>query len=114
MENIKLPFRDKPGHHHRSIGNLHILLRVIGRPLIIVISKDLMLTIGMNAPPLLDLVTFNCLATTLIGNSPADSYWRLILPIYILPILSTCPKTVSTHAPQFSSMKSLMLRNFLL
>ena len=36
-----------------------------------------------------------------------------ILPIHTLPILDTCPKTVSTHAPQFWSMKSLMLQNSL-
>ena len=39
-------------------------------------------------------------------------YHHLILPIHTLPIIDTYPKTVSTHAPQFRSMKSLMLRNF--
>ena len=57
MENIKLSSRDKPGYHHRSIGNLHVLL--------LIHRQRLTLNIGTNASPLLDLVTFSCL---FIGN----------------------------------------------
>jgi len=53
-------------------------------------------------------------------RQPASSATRLqtsnhysILPIHTLPILDTCPKMVPTYAPQFWSMKSLMLRNSL-
>ena len=57
-------------------------------------------------------------APTLIGNSfyelvttflPADLH--LINSRYVSK--DTCPKMVSTHAPQFWSIKSLMLRNSL-
>jgi hypothetical protein len=40
-------------------------------------------------------------------------YCHPILPTYTLPVLDTCPKMVSTHTPQFRSMKSLMPQNSL-
>jgi len=76
------------------------------------------LAIGMNASPLLDLVIFGCfpIGTNLHRQLPC----RLITiaPSADLHFINsrcvskdTCPKTVSTYAPKFWSIKSLMLRN---
>ena len=65
------------------------------------------------SPP--DLVTSSCLLIGIITHrnlfyqssitfSPADPY--------SINFSGTCPKTVSTHAPQFRCMKSLMLQKF--
>ena len=67
MENIKLSSRDKPGHHHRSIGNLHVLLPSHRQTSHHSHRQRLTLTIGTNALPLLDLVIFSCF---FIGNHP--------------------------------------------
>jgi len=66
MKNIKLSSRDKPGHYHRSVGNLHVLLLSHRQISHHSHRQGLTLTIGTNAPPLLDLVTFIYL---FIGNS---------------------------------------------
>jgi len=103
MENIKLSSRDKPGHHHRSIGNLHVLLPSHRQTPHHSHRQRLMLTIGMNASPLLDLVTFNCL---FIGDHPHQQL--SCRPVTVAPSyrsilyrsLGTCPKTVSTTSMQ--------------
>jgi len=62
-ENIKPPPCNRPGHRHRSIGNLHAFLhshRQTSR-----CGHRQTLIIGTNMSPPLDLATFNCL---FIGN----------------------------------------------
>ena len=99
MRNIKLSFRDKPGHHHRSISNLHVLLPSHRQTSHHSHRQRLTLTIGMNVSPLLDSVSFSYL---LIGNHPHRQ-----LPCRPVTVatscrsifyrsLGTCPKTVST------------------
>ena len=99
MENIKLSSRDKPGHHHRSIGNLPVLLPSHRQTSHHSHRQRLTLTIGTNTSPLLDLVTFNYL---FIGNHPHRQL--PCRPVTVAPScrsilyqsLGTCPKTVST------------------
>jgi len=67
MENIKLSFRNRPRHHYRSIGNLHVLLLSHRQTSHHSHRQRLTLTIGTNASPLLDLVTLSCL---FIGKHP--------------------------------------------
>ena len=64
-ENIKLPPCNRPGHRHRSIGNLHVFLQSHRQTSCCGHRQTLTLIIGTNTSPPLDLVTFNCL---LIGN----------------------------------------------
>jgi len=100
MENIKLSSRDKPGHHRRSIGNPHVLLPSHQQTSHHRHWQRLTLTIGTNASPLLDLVTFSCL---FIGNHPHRQLPGR--PVTVAPScrsilyrsLGTCPKTVSTQ-----------------
>ena len=66
-ENIKLAPCNRPGHHHRSIGNLHAFLQGHRQTSCRGHRQTLTLIIGTNTSPPLDLVTFNCL---LIGNHP--------------------------------------------
>jgi len=119
-ENIKVPSCNRPGHRHRLIGILHAFLQSHRQTSCYGHWQTLLLIISMNTSPPLDLVIFNCL---FIGNhlhrqlpyrlvtvaSSIDLY--LTNPRYVSK--DTCPKTVSTHAPQFRSIKSLMLRNSL-
>ena len=119
-ENIKLPPYNRPGHRHRSIGNLHAFLQSHRQISCCGHQQTLILVIGTNMSPPLDLVSFNCF---LIGN-----HLHRQLPCRLVTVASsadpffikskyaskdTCPKTVSTHAPQFRSIKPLMLRNSL-
>ena len=100
MENINLSSRDKLGHHHRSIGNLHVLLPSHRQTSHHSHRQRLTLTTGTNVSPLLDLVTFSCL---FIGNH----HHRQLpcRPVTGAPScrsilyrsLGTCPKTVSTR-----------------
>ena len=71
MENIKLCSRNRPGHHHRSIGSLHVPLPSHRQTSYHSHRQRLTLTIGTNTSPLLDLVTFSRL---FIGNHP---HWQL-------------------------------------
>ena len=108
MENIKLSSRDKPGHHHRSTGNLHVLLPSHRQTSHHSHRQRLTLTIGTNASPLLDLVTFSCL---FIGNHPHRQL--PCRPFTVAPScrsilyrsLGTCPKTVSTVTNSIVSIK---------
>jgi len=107
-ENIKLPPCSRPGHHHRSISNLHTFLQSHRQASCCGHRQTLTLAIGTNTSPPLDLVTFSCFP---IGNhlhrqlpcrlvtvaSSADLYFTN--PRYASK--DTCPKTVSTHAPNF-------------
>ena len=119
-ENIKLPPCNRPGHRHRSISNLHTFLQSHRQTSCCGHRQTLILVIRTNTSPPQDLVTFNC---PFIGN-----HLHRQLPCILVTIASfadpyftdprytsknTCPKTVSTHAPQFWSIKSLMLRNSL-
>ena len=66
-ENIEPPLRNRPGHRHRSIGNLHAFLQSHRQISCYGHRQTLILIIGKNLSPPLDLVTFNRL---FIGNYP--------------------------------------------
>ena len=111
-ENIKLPPCNRPGHRHRSIGNLHIFL---SEP-----SADLLLWPSANMDTghrheytttsrLSHISVVSSSATIFIGNFPVDYLPWLHLPIYILLSPDTCQKI----RVQKWCIKSLMLLNSL-
>ena len=102
-ESIKLPPCSRPGHRHRSIGSLHGFLQSHRQTSCCGHRQTLILVIGMNTSPPLDLATFSCFP---IGNrlhrqllcrlvtvtSSTDLYFTN--PRYASK--DTFPKTVST------------------
>jgi len=110
MENIKLSSRNKPRHHHSSIGNLHVLLPSHRQTPHHSHRQRLTLTISTNVSPLLDLATFGCL---FIGNHPHRQLPSR--PITVAPscrsilyrLLGTCPTTVSTLVLEHQPEKTL-------
>jgi len=106
---------EKPGHQYGPIGNLHVLF-LNHRQTPHHSHRQRLITDHRH-----ERVTNHRLShqLSLHRQSPSSatplqtSYYCPILPIHTLPILGTCPKTVSTHAAQFRSMNSLMLQNSL-
>jgi len=102
-ENIKLPPCSRPGHRRRSIGNLHAFLQSHRQTSCCGYRQTLILVIGTNTSPPLDLVTLSCF--------PIDNHLHRQLPCRLVTVASsadlyftnpryaskdTCPKTVST------------------
>ena len=120
-ENIKLSPCSRPGQHHRSIGNLHAFLQSHRQNSYCGHWQTLILVIGTNTSPPLDLVTFNCL---FIGShihrqlpcrlvtitSPADLYFTN--PRHTSK--DTCLKMVSTICLQTSYSDLPIISNLIL
>ena len=73
-------------------------------------------TIGINQSSSLDLVIFCCFIIGTITHRQLPCHpaiTRLCADPRFINFSDTCPKAVSTHAPQFPIIKSLMLQNSL-
>jgi len=68
-ENIKLPPRNRSGHCHGSIGNLHAFLQNDRQTTCCGHRQTPALVIGMNTSPLLDLIIFSCFPIGIISPS---------------------------------------------